>query len=439
MKKGNLLATIEAVSGGWIRRAGPFLKSVKLYVGRDPERVTGPALILFPLLRATLPCGLAGILVLRRGGKEEPPPEGDLAALFAQAAKQDLAALSSGTLAAGDYLGGPSSLEKLERELLQLKREEPFRRLFFSEPEAGRLKALSAVMHAFLAAEEGLLEEKAGCFSTTDLESVNRGLVLVRDLVWGLDRDILDNRQRICALAGAEKADDVAPEALPKYRKLNFLLNCLDRLEVRGRDSAGIAISFVPADAAAAGKLLRRIEAEGLQEEWRRRMDAGDLISGSICCSLKGRPGKGDDRGGVSFTYKTASIIGGLGRNVRELRNQIAQDRLLQAFARLPVAFETAFAHTRWASVGSITEENCHPLGNFTLPAEAAPAPEEKNYPFYGTGPWSVHVVLNGDIDNYPLLRDALAAEGERIAPEVTTDTKIIPLQIEKYLRLGHD
>jgi glucosamine--fructose-6-phosphate aminotransferase (isomerizing) len=45
--------------------------------------------------------------------------------------------------------------------------------------------------------------------------------------------------------------------------------------------------------------------------------------------------------------------------------------------------------------------------------------------------------VLNGDIDNYTALKQSLEAQGELIAPQVTTDTKIIPLQIEKYLKAG--
>ena len=84
-----------------------------------------------------------------------------------------------------------------------MKGEEAFRRLFFDAGEVRRLAELSAEMKAFLLDEETLLEEKAGRISTADLEAVNRGLVLIRDLVWGLDQDILDNIQRIVSLAGA--------------------------------------------------------------------------------------------------------------------------------------------------------------------------------------------------------------------------------------------
>jgi glucosamine--fructose-6-phosphate aminotransferase (isomerizing) len=434
------LGGFQVKVSGFCRKAVFLLRNWKIYVGLDPQRVAGPALILLPLLPATLCCGLAGILVLRR--KVEPvKPGGDLSVSFERAIGNDLAAFLDGRIAAAEYMGGKSSLGEMERELLCLKGEDAFRRIFFNEGDARRLKDLSARMSAFLSAEETLLDRKAGCFSTTDIEAVNRGLVLIRDLHWGLDHDILDNVQRIIDLTGAGGVSDVDPEALPKYRKLNSLLNCLDRLEVRGRDSAGMQISFVPADAKAAAEILADLQTGGLEAELCRRMEAGDLINGSLACSLRVTPG-GDRAGGPSiiFTYKTASIIGELGRNVRELRTRIAQDRLFQAFARLPVAFETAFAHTRWASVGSITEENCHPLSNFTLPTAApSAAVQEKHYPAYGTGPWTIHVALNGDIDNYQTLRGEIEVGGELIAPEVTTDTKIIPLQIEKYLLLGYE
>ena len=498
----------EYVLPRFCRRIVRFLTECEIHVGRNPEGVHAPALILFPHHPATLFCGLAGILTLRR--KRPPRTAGvGLSALFAGAAEKNLPTL----LARGDdaassprqdfkslpvtaYLGGIATQEAMEQELLRMKGEDAFEKIFYDAGEFNNLILLSGKMKLFLEVEERFLEQQAGRISTADLEVVNHGLVVIRDLVWGLDRDILENVEKICRLAGAEGVAGVAPEALPKYRKMNFLLNSLDRLEVRGRDSAGIQISFVAADASAFDGVMTALREKGLAEELHLRTAAGDLADGSITCvpvvgghdaascphpDTASRPrhdaascSRGDVKSvppsrAISFTFKTAEIIGELGRNVRELRRHITADRLFHAFACLPVAFETAFTHTRWASVGSITEENCHPIGNFTLPSEnygemtpdvtcGAMMPHRekggdtmphhvpvsadlKSAPLgfaCGKGCGTIHVVLNGDIDNYQALREALGQARGRIAPEVTTDTKIIPLQIEKYLRAGH-
>jgi len=280
-------------------------------------------------------------------------------------------------------------------------------------------------MNAFLAEEQFALESRAAHFSTGDLEIINSRLTRMKDVCWALERDILDNIGGILRLAGSERPEELAPEAFRKYRIINFLLNSLDRLEVRGRDSAGIQISFTLTASRDLTDVLARLRERGLHDDFRQRTVAGDLINGSIECS--------EARPFLSFTYKTASIIGELGRNIRELRKAVAHDAVFREFAVKGAAFETTLAHTRWASVGSITEDNCHPINNNTLNKGI------RRYPAYGEGDGTISVVLNGDIDNYQLLRRQFEAGRELIVPEVTTDTKIIPLQIEKYLREGND
>lgn len=428
------------------RRILQWIEACRIRVGCDPRRIEAPALVFFPYRPCLLCCGFAGILALRlsqaaQRPASEPHPCSEIHDLFSRAVQNDLQAFLRGAIPAEAYLGGTATQGALESRLFLMKGEEAFGRIFYDEGEARRLALLAERIRSFLAQEERLLEEQAGRISTADLEAVNRGLVLLRDVVWGIEKDILENIGRTQRLAGAGGDAGVAPEALAKYRKMNFLLNSLDRLEVRGRDSAGIQFSFVPADSEDVARVMDGLRMQGIGGELERRTARGDLRDGSITGPSASTPGS--DAAGrpvFSFTYKTAEIIGELGRNVRELRKRIADDRVLQAFARIPAAFETAFTHTRWASVGSITEENCHPIGNHALPSgDLASVSSDRHFPAYGRGFWNIHAVLNGDIDNYQSLREEFEAEGGTIAPEVTTDTKIIPLRIEKYLLAGHD
>ena len=397
-----------------------------IYAGVDPERVAAPALILFPCRNNVLCCGLAGILTVKqvvRPACDDPGKQMD--ALFGIIRLADISKILDGAVSSGRYLDGPDTLAALEQWISVLKRHEPFERLFYDPREAAHLTSLSKKMNAFLVEEQFALESRAAHFSTRDLEIINSLLTRMKDVCWALERDILDNIGGILRLAGSERPEGLALESFRKYRKINFLLNSLDRLEVRGRDSAGIQISFTLTSPGDLADVLKRLREKELHDDFRQRTAAGDLINGSIECS--------EARPFLSFTYKTASIVGELGRNIRELRKAVAQDAVFREFAVKGAAFETTLAHTRWASVGSITEDNCHPINNHTLHEGI------RRYPAYGEGNGTISVVLNGDIDNYDALRRHFEAGRELFVPEVTTDTKIIPLQIEKYLREGKD
>ncbi|MGA2330533.1 MAG: SIS domain-containing protein [Syntrophales bacterium] len=419
----------------------------KIYVGVNVHTVPEYSIVFFPIIPDIVCCGFAGILAIKGVGKRE---EGDLikklAKLFRDIKKNNMKALSAGSITPGQYLGGGRKLQEMEERLFQLKTDAAFQEIYFKPLIASQLSDLTNEMKLFFLDEEKGLEENAGNFPTEETETINSRHILMKDIIWGLEKDVIENIEKIRGLSEAGGVKEISPVSFTKYKKINFLLNCLDRLEVRGRDSAGMQISFRLSDTASLENILSVLKEKGLYDDYSARIRAGDLINGSICVShaipsVSSPRGKGID---IAFVYKTSSIIGELGQNVRDLRRFISHDKIFYELSKEETEFETSISHTRWASVGSITEENCHPINNFTMNGnsgrEDAPWPEIiKKYPFYGEGSWFINVILNGDIDNYQSLRNAIEEGEDLIAPHITTDTKIIPLQIEKHLLAGHD
>ena len=406
-----------------------FVLTCRIHIGCRPARVQAPAIIFFPLLPNQLNCGFAGLMTCRlEKMTQNTRADLDLISLWKQIKNAGLQSLYTGANHAATYLNGFETLSSMETAVEALKREDAQEMLFFEEGCATDLGRTVHEMKEFLANEEKLLEHPSMVISSVDLETINTRILLIKDICWMLDRDILANLHKIQSLSGTEKPQNVSASAFSKYRKLNLLLNALDRLEVRGRDSAGIQLTFSFRNEQDLQNALKVIRQNGLDGEYANRTQKSDLLNESIFVAKDGKA----DCVTATFTYKTFSIVGELGRNVAELRRFIRTDRILQIFAASESLCETALTHTRWASVGAITEINCHPVNNHKVMASSAA---------YGAYPGrnaEINVVLNGDIDNYADLRKALETDDELISPQVTTDTKIIPLQIEKHLKAGH-
>jgi len=408
-----------------------FIFHCRVFVGVRPDSTDAPAIIFFPLSFNRLYCGFAGLMTCNLPGKS-PKTRVDLSLsdVWEKMKNAGLQNILSEGKPAATYLNSVDTLQQLDVIVAGFKREETQSCLFFQADQSVNLSHIVEEMKLFLENEEKKLEEQTVVIDSVDLETINSRLISLKDICWILEKDILANLQKILLLSGTENKSAVSPAAFRKYRKLNLLLNALDRLEVRGRDSAGIQLTFVLKNEKILDSILRQITINGWEDDFRNRTQKGDLLNRSIFMST----GRENDDGTVSvtFTYKTFSIVGELGRNVAELRHVIQCDPILQSFAAEESVCETALTHTRWASVGSITEENCHPVNNYTIIPSTSP------YPFYPGMEAQINVVLNGDIDNYSALRQSLESQSDLIAPDVTTDTKIIPLQIEKYLMAGN-
>ncbi len=129
--------------------------------------------------------------------------------------------------------------------------------------------------------------------------------------------------------------------------------------------------------------------------------------------------------GCLSLVYKAAAEIGELGDNVAALRLAMAGDPVLARALESPDVRATVVGHTRWASVGLISQANAHPLNS-----------DEDNRPLAGAAserPYAVGA-LNGDIDNYAELKMSASVV---VPNEVTTDAKLVPTLFSRQLAQG--
>ncbi len=337
-------------------------------------------------------CGIVGVV---RRHATRPVPD---AAALVRRLDDTLAAAERGATD-GDLTdtlrSAASGVEGVDREL----RGVPGVRALLGDPQSAlligdRVDQLTAWLDRVEADLDGGL---GATLAPADLERVNAALVRARDAVWAVGRDRLRTATEVGALAGA----DPSIAAIEAFLSVQVALSAIDRLEVRGRDSAGLHLLVrhhgLDLDEPAVGRLVA--------------LRADDPLFGSGSVHAMGDV--------MSFVYKAAAEIGELGDNTAVLRAAIRDDPLLHLALADHAAEVTVLGHTRWASVGIISEANAHPLNHEELDGDERP---------YVVG------ALNGDVDNYA---DLKALEQLQVPAEITTDAKVIPTLVARRLAAG--
>jgi glucosamine--fructose-6-phosphate aminotransferase (isomerizing) len=220
----------------------------------------------------------------------------------------------------------------------------------------------------------------------------------LRDAAWALRHDRIRTAHAVDGLAGA----GASRSALSAYLSIQQSLSALDRLEVRGRDSAGVHVMVW-------NHGLRR-EDSRVDSLLRGRHDDSLFTSGAVRIT----------RNAWSFVYKAAAEVGELGDNTRVMRAAIVADDLLRLAVSQPGARVAVLGHTRWASVGIISEPNAHPVNSEELENAVDSA--------------YLVAALNGDVDNHADLR---ARHELRLAQPITTDAKVVPALVSRRMSKG--
>lgn len=260
-----------------------------------------------------------------------------------------------------------------------------------------RVEATGTVVASWVAARESSLDDLSRADGS--LEELNAALVRLKDAAWALTRDRVPTAAGVRDLMGAT----AGWSAIEIGTSIQQALSAIDRLEVRGRDSAGVTVL---------------VQGHGL--------DLGDPGMAALLAEraadplFRSRAVRTAD-GHLSFVYKAAAEIGELGDNTAAMRAEIAADELLRLALAAEQARATVLGHTRWASIGIISQPNAHPVDSLELDRS--------------DGPY-VTAALNGDVDNFA---DLKAAGGLRVPAEITTDAKVIPTLVSRRLGAGAD
>jgi len=338
-------------------------------------------------------CGIVAVLYRR---PVDPPPDLERGLLHLDAAIQRLRA-SATHLDAGDLASIAGELEELDGVLRGPLGVEAL----LAAPElagVSRVEEKAATLKALLVELEAALDAGEATWAAEELEAGNAVMVRLNDVIWALGCDRTSTARGVADLA--ENVTDPSSSAITAYWAIQVALSALDRLEVRGRDSAGLHVLLSGHD----------IDLEELKTD-ALRAGRSDALFTSMAVRTP--------RGQLSFVYKVAAEIGELGDNTHALRTAIRNDIFLRRALAGPDVSVTVLGHTRWASVGAISEANAHPLNS-----------EEIDL----TGDPYVVAAINGDIDNHRGLSDV---EQLRVAPEITTDSKVLPVLVARRLAQG--
>ena len=327
-------------------------------------------------------CGIIGILS-KATRRAVPEPEAVIACLDEAVASTTLADAATAARRCDDLLKGVPGVCVL----------------------SGRYELAVSILARLdqLDARASEAEQRIECDGSIDPDQHERiaaEIIDLRDATWAIRNDRLRTAREVEALAGR----DSSAAALAGYLAVQQALSALDRLEVRGRDSAGLHL-FV----------------------WNHGLSIDDPAVHHAIFDRNTDPlfqnGSVRVAGGCfSFVYKAAAEIGELGDNTSALRAAIVDDALLRLALAQPEARLSALGHTRWASVGIISEANCHPLNSEELEQT-------------GGAPYAV-AVLNGDVDNHA---DIKVHHELRIAGPITTDAKVIPAVMARHVASGND
>ena len=123
----------------------------------------------------------------------------------------------------------------------ECRRPDVFCALFGDATLQARVDGIAVSLTECLAGDVRRFDEQIGRLPAAEADLVAQRIEHLKDAVWCLRSEVLGNITKVRdLLAGSGNST----AAVNVFRDINAVLNSIDRMEVRGRDSAGISLLF---------------------------------------------------------------------------------------------------------------------------------------------------------------------------------------------------
>lgn len=250
-------------------------------------------------------------------------------------------------------------IDELYRFSVAYKSDINFLNYFESHNERTTIKKIVKI---FREKSQSLIENNISNTKLYEINSWTDDRDKILDTIWFLDDELTLRYNFVKNFL--DEQEKHPRHSLQFFKTLNSIINSINLLEIRGRDSLGLCFQFV----------LKLNEAN---LEWYKTSEIEKQHLSAIV----------DNKIVIHAIYRTFNRIGSLGENSENIMNEFRGDETIINLIKSG-RFEniSIIAHTRWASVGPVNRENIHPLVNLKKTTNQIP---------------TILAFVNGDIYNY--------------------------------------
>ena len=217
-----------------------------VYFGKHMADLPEGSMVFFPCRDNLLCCGLTGIVSFKQKNKTDQCIDiGSLKDMLIKIQELCFANCRKNDLNLEDhYLGGQQQVHAFLQNVRNLKCNDLFYTLFIHRKNQDELAQFADLLFQFIDKEERMLDNSIGNLKSDDVDILSRRIDCIKDAVWCLTSEIIINIKKVKDLLRNDPESPASYE-VNIFKQINAVLNSIDRLEVRGRDSAGISMMFV--------------------------------------------------------------------------------------------------------------------------------------------------------------------------------------------------